>query len=246
MAGHSHWKQVKHKKGASDVKRGQVFSKLIREITIAVREGGPNPDANPRLRAAMERARSEGLPKENIERATERASGKGESGELTEFLYEASAPGGVAILIEGITDNGNRTLAEIKHILTEHGARLAESGSLIWGFEKIALIECRAEDNPAKTKEEIELAIIESGASDFRALDNAWLAEAAFGEGQRVREALQSRGIAAGEPVHDYESRAPLTPEPSRRAKIEPLLNALTEYTDVQEVYTNLDEGFRD
>lgn len=242
MSGHSKWSQIRHKKGVADTKRGQLFSKLIREITVAAREGGANPEANPRLRAAIERARGEGLPKDNIQRAIERASGKEEGAELSEFLYEASAPGGVAILIEGITDSKNRTLAEIKHLLARHDARLAESGSLIWGFEKIALIECRAEDNPAKIKEEIELAIVESGASDFRALDNVWLVEAAFGQGQRVREGLESRAIAVKEPVPDYKPRTPLALDPAGRAKIEPLLDALTEHADVQEVYTNLRE----
>lgn len=241
MSGHSKWQQIRHKKAFTDAKRGQLFSKLVREITIAGREAGTNPDTNPRLRSAIERARAAGLPKENIERAIERTSSKAEGGELSEFLYEATAPGGIALLIEGITDNKNRTLAEIKHLLNQYGGRMAESGSLIWGFEKIALIECRAEDNPTKTKEEIELAIVESGASDFRTLDNVWLVEAAFGEGQRVRGALESHGIAAGEPVHDYKPRTPLTLEQAERAKIEPLLDALADHEDVQEVYTNLD-----
>jgi len=137
MAGHSRWAQVKYKKALSDAKRGQLFSKLVREITVAARLGGHDPEVNPRLRAAMERAKSLGFPKENIERALERASGKSETESLQEFLYEVVWPGGVYILIEGITDNKNRTLAEIKQVLTKHGAKLAAPGSLLWNFEKV-------------------------------------------------------------------------------------------------------------
>ncbi len=239
MSGHSKWSQIRHKKEATDAKRGQLFSKLIREITVAAREGGPNPASNTRLRAAIERARGAGLPKDHVGRAVERASGKGEAGELTEFLYEAAAPGGIAILIEGITDSKNRSLAEIKHILTLHGARLAEAGSLSWNFEKVGVLEFRKDATP-KTPEEAELAIIESGASDFRALDDAWLVETPFTERERIREALEARGVPAGEAGHDYKPRAAIEPDPKERKKAEPLLDALAEHPDVQEVYTNL------
>lgn len=137
MSGHSKWSQIKHKKAITDAKKGNLFSKMVREITIAARTGDPNPDANIRLKAAVERARSIGLPKDNIDRAIAKASGQGDGSELFEFLYEATAPGGVAILIEGITDNKNRTFNEIKHLLSKHDTRLANPGSLLWAFEKI-------------------------------------------------------------------------------------------------------------
>ncbi len=156
MAGHSRWIQIRHKKAITDAKKGQLFSKMVREIMVAVRMGGSSHGANTRLRAAMERAREQGLPKDNIERAIERASGEGEAGKLQEFLYEAigSVPrqsetagmaarpqsglarGRVMILIEGITDNKNRTFAEIKQILAKHGAKLVAPNSLLWNFEK--------------------------------------------------------------------------------------------------------------
>lgn len=137
MSGHSKWAQIKHKKAITDAKKGNLFSKMVREITIAAKIGDPNPDANIRLKAAIERARAIGLPKDNIERAVAKAGGQGAGAELSEFLYEASAPGGVAMLIEGITDNKNRTINEIKHLLSKHDARLADPGSLLWNFEKI-------------------------------------------------------------------------------------------------------------
>lgn len=137
MSGHNKWAQIKHKKAITDAKKGASFSKMVREITIAAKTGDPNPEMNIRLKAAIERARALGLPKDNIERAVAKATGQGDGSELFEFLYEATAPGGVAMLIEGITDNKNRTFNEIKHLLNIHDARLADPGSLLWAFEKI-------------------------------------------------------------------------------------------------------------
>ena len=238
MSGHSKWSQIKHKKGAADAKRGQLFSKLVKEITVAAREGGANPDANARLRSAMERARSEGLPKDNVERALGRAAGKGEGGELFEFLYEAALPGGIAILIEGITDNKNRSLNEVKHILSEQGGRLAEQGSLIWNFEKIGVLAVAAGE--PRGRDEIELAIIESGARDFREEDGAWIIETNFGEREAVRERLAAAGLTARESGHDYKAQHPADAPPDVLLKTETLLDALLEIDDVQEVYTNM------
>ncbi len=143
MSGHSKWAQIKHKKALTDVKRGQLFSKLVREITVASSVGGSNPDSNPRLRAALLRAKSFGLPKENIERALERAAGRGGTKELQEFLYEVIGPTGSYILVEGITDNKNRVLGEIKQILAKYGAKFVPPGSLLWSFERVLTEEGR-------------------------------------------------------------------------------------------------------
>lgn len=137
MSGHSKWAQIKHKKAITDAKKGLLFSKMVREITVAAREGGANAESNPRLRSALERARSIGLPKENMERAISRASGAGADSDLQEFLYETLAPGGAMILVEGITDNKNRTLAEIKKVLSLHDAKLVPQNSLLWNFKKV-------------------------------------------------------------------------------------------------------------
>lgn len=136
MSGHSKWSQIKHKKALTDAKKGLLFSKMVREITVAAREGGKNPGSNTRLRSALERARSTGLPKENVERAIERSSGGGEGATLQEFLYEAAAAGNVMILVDGITDNRNRTSAEIKQALTGYGAKLVPQNSFLWNFNK--------------------------------------------------------------------------------------------------------------
>jgi len=250
MSGHSKWSQIKHKKSLTDAKKGQLFSKLVREIMVAARNAGPNQETNARLRQSIERARSQGLPKDNIERAIERANGAGEGAELQEFLYEATAPKGIAIIIEGITDNKNRTLAEIKHLLNEHGAKLAESGSLLWGFDKIGWLEIGTEDNPDKKQDEIELAFIDAGATDFKYLDGAknspnfgdgvWLVETNFAELEKTKQKLEKAGIKIKETGYDYKTRLPLDLRGEERNAIEKLLNELSEQSDVQKVYTNL------
>jgi len=207
---------------------------------IAAREGGVNPDTNVRLRAAMERGKKEGLPKDNIERALERAAGKGDAEELFEFLYEATAPNGIMILIEGITDSKNRTLAEIRHLLSERGGRFAEQGSLTWNFEKVGTLAGARDASGGKSMEDVELAIIEAGASDFRTDEDVVSIETPFGQREHVREALERRGIAISESGHDYKPRVPLSFSPEQRETVEPLLDALTEHDDVQEVYTNI------
>lgn len=137
MSGHSKWSQIKHKKAVTDAKKGQLFSKLVKEIMVAARSGAPDPNTNGRLRTAMERAKTQGLPKDNIDRAIERAKGGSEAQNLQEFLYEVIGPEGIYLLIDGITDNNNRTLAEVKRILGRHEVKLVPTNSILWNFEKI-------------------------------------------------------------------------------------------------------------
>lgn len=240
MSGHSKWSQIKHKKGITDVKKGRLFSKIVREILVAARVGGPQIQANPRLRSAIERGRAIGLPKENIERAIAKASGGGEGVELQEFLYEATAPKGIALLVEGITDNRNRSFAELRHLLAERGAKMADLGSVLWNFEKVGTIEITQEDNRAKTKDEIELTIIESGAADFASNDGTWIAETPFTEVEKVRRLLEAAGIVIQEVGHDYKPKNTLTLLPQEETSLESLFEALLDHEDVQEVYTNL------
>ena len=245
MSGHSKWSQIKHKKAISDAKKGRLFSKLVREIMVAARAGGATADSNPRLRQALEKAKSIGLPKDNIERAIARASGEGEAALLQEFLYEATTPGGIMILIEGITDNKNRTLAGIKHILAEHRARLAEQGSLIWNFNKLGVIEIALGDNAEKKDEDVSLAAIEAGADDLKKIDGTLLVETAFEKKDSVRKQLEGRGIEVKESSYDYKSRSPLTLAGAERNEADKLLDALAEHDDVQEVYSNIEEDKR-
>ena len=242
MAGHSKWAQIKHKKAATDARKGQLFSKLVREVTIAARLGGPRPDANSRLKAALQRAHAAGLPKENIERALERASGGGEETGLQEFLYEVSGPAGLQVLIEGITDNKNRTLAELKRIFETYGARLTEPGSLLWNFDKIGTLEIIQSDNPEKSREDIELSAIEAGASDLAVRDGVVIAETLFTDTQTVAARIESAGIIIKDIYHDFKPRSVINPAPSEREAMEKFLDALTEHDDVQEAYTNARE----
>ena len=240
MAGHSKWAQIKHRKSITDAKKGQLFSRLIREITVAVHNGGPKIETNHRLRQAAERAQSQGLPKDNIERAINRAVGTDEGKSLQDFLYEATAAGGIAIIIEGITDSKNRTLAEIKHLLNKHGAKLAESGSLIWNFEKIGLVEMSQEENAQKSQDEIEMTILESGARDFQHINETCLVETDFAKVDKVRQKLESDGLKIKEVYHDYKTRLPLELTEKAKKDAETLLEELSSHNDVQEIYTNI------
>lgn len=210
---------------------------------VAVRTGGGNtPDTNAQLRSAIERARAFGLPKENIERAITRAAGGEEGAELQVFFYEASAPSGISLLIEGITDNKNRTVAEIKHLLSEYGARLVEPGSLAWNFEKIGILELAARDNPGAAPETIELAIIDSGAADFKKANEGWIVETDFETLAKVRHNLEACGISARATYHDYKPKTTVSVAPAEKERIESLIESLIDHDDVQEVYTNLAE----
>ncbi len=242
MSGHSRWAQIKHKKALTDAKKGQLFSKLVREIMVAVRAGGAGLDTNPRLRSAMERARSIGLPKDNIDRAVSRASGGEDGTTLQEFLFEAASPDGVLLIIEGITDNRNRALAEIRHILAGFGAKLASPGSVLWNFEKVGLIELAPGTGAAKTEEEAGLAIIDAGAHDFKVADDLWIVETDFHNRDRVHKNLEKRGLETKGVGHDYKPRATVSPPENTKGRTEELLDALAEHEDVQEVYTNLQE----
>lgn len=241
MAGHSKWAQIKHKKSVTDAKKGQLFSKLVREITIAAKTGGGSEDANPRLRSAIEKAKSRGLSRDNIERAILRAEGEGEEGELQEFLYEAFGYFGLNILIEGITDNKNRSLAEVKAILNKYGAKIADPGSILWNFEKIGIIEISFPKNKDKTKEELELIIIDSGAKELKTLEDIVLVETNFAEMDKIKQKLEALGIKIQESGYDFKPKNLVEISNEDKENVEALIHELLEQDDVQEVYTNLD-----
>jgi len=243
VAGHSRWAQVKHKKAATDTKKGQLFSKLIREITIAARIGGENPETNARLRTAVERARQAGLPKENMERALARAKGEGDTATLQEFLYEATTPDGIMVLIEGITDNKNRALAEIRQILLSHHARLADQGGVLWNFEKIGSVVIRREQNAGRPPEEVELAIVDAGAEDFTKETKGWVVETKLRELDEIRKRLEAAGIFLDACGPAFRARSPLSVDAARRVEIEKLFEELNDHHEVQEIYSNVAGG---
>ncbi|RUM88407.1 MAG: YebC/PmpR family DNA-binding transcriptional regulator, partial [Thermovibrio sp.] len=172
MAGHSKWANIRHKKAAQDAKRGKIFTKLAREITVAAREGGGDPEKNPRLRAAIEKARKFNMPKENIERAIKRGTGEIAGESYEEVTYEGYGPGGVAIIVKCLTDNRNRTAAEVRHAFSKHGGNLGTSGCVSWMFERKGVISIPAENYDEDT---VMMAAIEAGAEDVVREDNKFI-----------------------------------------------------------------------
>ncbi len=240
MSGHSKWSSIKHKKGAADAKRGQLFSKLSRAIIVAAREGGPDPDANISLANAIEKARESSMPKDNIERAIARGSGAGVDGEAYEQItYEGYAPGGVALLVEALTDNRNRTAAEVRHVFAKNEGNLGASGAVAWLFERkgVVLVDADRYD-----EDEVMLAAAEGGAEDVEREGSSVRVTSAPEDLQGVREALDAAGI-------EVES-ADLTMLPKTTVQVEDeatarkvlrLMDALEDNDDVQDVYANFD-----
>lgn len=239
MAGHSKWAQIKHKKAKEDAKRGKIFSKLTRAIMVAARQGGGNPETNPQLANAIEKAKQYNLPQENIERAIKRATGELGAENYEQIIYEGYAPGGVAVMVEAMTDNRNRTAADIRHIFSKHGGNLSESGSVAWMFEKKGVISFLKE----KVNVDDLLAVaLEAGAEDLQedeSFVNVITNPKDFGD---VKEALENAGF-------QFE-RAEITMNPTTTVKIEDketakkvlrLIEALEDHDDVQEVYSNFD-----
>jgi YebC/PmpR family DNA-binding regulatory protein len=238
MSGHSKWSTIKRKKGAADAKRGKIFTKLIREIATAARMGGGDIDANPRLRLAVEKARSANMPKDNIARGIAKGTGAGEGEAYEEMVYEGYGPGGVAVFVEALTDNKNRTVSEVRHILAKHGGNLGASGCVAYLFEKRGVL---AYDRLAIDGDQLLEAALDAGADDVIEGDDVLevvVAPSGF-------EALKRDLLAAG-----FESsRAEVGLEPSTTVELEGstaesmlrLADALEDLDDVQNVYSNFD-----
>src|SRR5215217_5601958 len=193
MAGHSKWAQIKHKKKATDAKRGQLFSKLARAIIVAAREGGPDPGGNLALQNAIEKARDAAMPKDNIERAIARGSGTGTDAAAYETVtYEGYGPGGIALFIEALTDNRNRTAADVRHVFTKSDGNLGESGSVAWLFERKGVILVPGEID----EDELMLAAADAGADDVEAEESSYRVTTVPESLHAVREALEAGGIA--------------------------------------------------
>src|SRR6266404_4442458 len=194
MSGHSKWSTIKRQKGVTDAKRGALFTKVAREISVAARQGGGDPDANYRLRLAVEKARSVNMPSDNIKRTIEKATGGGEAEQYEEIVYEGYGPGGVAVLVEAATDNRNRTAAEVRSIFTKAGGQLAGAGAVAWQFEPRGLI---AVGSNGKDADEVALTAIDAGAEDVDTSDGDRVeVYTAPGDLQRVRQALDDAGVA--------------------------------------------------
>ncbi len=236
MAGHSKWANIKHKKAREDAKRGKIFTKIAREIIVAARLGGGDPDSNPRLRRAIQKAKSYNMPKENIERAIKRGTGELEGTSFEEVIYEGYGPGGVAILIEAITDNRNRTVSEIRTIFTKHGGSLGEAGCVAWMFDKKGMITVEGVDEDKL----MEIAI-EAGAEDVREDEGVFQVITAPDELEDVKEQIEQRGITVKEATLTYLPQSTVRVEGEKAEKLIKLLDALENHDDVQNVYANFD-----
>ena len=240
MSGHSKWASIKHKKKATDAKRGQEFTKLTRAIIVAVREGGPDPASNLALQNAIEKARQASMPKDNIERAIARASGEGADAATYEAVtYEGYGPGGVAVYVEALTDNRNRTASDVRHLFSKHDGNLGESGVVAWLFERKGVVLVPAD---GVDEDELMLAAADAGAEDVEQEETTFRVTCVPEQLTVVREALE----AAGFPVEDAQpTMLPKTTvaveDEAVARKIVRLLDALEENDDVQGVYANFD-----
>ena len=240
MAGHSKWSKVKRFKGAIDTKRGQIFSKLSKEISIAAKAGGGDPDSNPRLRSAIQAARAQSMPNDNVERAIKRATGEGsEAQHFDEIVYEGYAPGGVAVIVEAATDNKNRTAAEIRSIFTKNDGNLASSGSVSYMFHKKGQITVRRAGIDADRI--LELAL-EAGAEELTTEEDEYVITTSHDQLYAVADALKKAGITTDGQKFTFipDTTIPIADEAVAR-QIMRLCDALEEDDDVQNVYSNLD-----
>ncbi|MBI4097620.1 MAG: YebC/PmpR family DNA-binding transcriptional regulator [Candidatus Levybacteria bacterium] len=238
MSGHSKWSTIKRQKGAADARRGATFTKISNAITIAVKQGGGtgDPDQNPKLENAVEMARAANMPKDNIERAIARATAKGE-GELTELTYEGFAPGGISVLVEAVTDNPNRTTAEVKSLFNKSGARFAEQGAVGYQFEQTGEITI---SKSGKSIDEIFLSAAELGASDVEDRGEEVAVYTNLSSLNQIKSGLEIRGfnIISSEISLKPMSRVEISPE--MKEKIVNFLSALEKMDDVQKVYSNI------
>lgn len=237
MSGHSKWSTIKHKKAATDAKRGKVFTRLAKEITVAAREGGGDPAGNVRLRLAIDKARAGNMPKENIERAIKRGTGELEGGELFEMMYEAYGPHGVGMLVEVVTDNRNRTIADVRHAINKYGGTMAEAGAVAWQFTRKGYITITDKVDDPDT---LFMTAAEAGADDVEFDDDVTEIYVAAENLHAVRSALEDAGYKVDEATLIYEANNPIDLEAEQAVKVMNLVEMLEDLDDVDNVYTAL------
>jgi YebC/PmpR family DNA-binding regulatory protein len=238
MSGHSKWSSIKHKKGAADAKRGKLFSKLARAITVAARDGGGDTDGNPSLATAVQKAREASMPKDKIQKAIDTGTGAGSDGAAIErIVYEGYGPAGVAVLVEALTDNRNRASAEIRFAFSSHGGSLGEPGSVAWIFEKKGAIAVDAE----RYSEDDLMPAIDAGAEDVREDEGKWTVLCEPADMTAVKEALAQAGVEIESATIATEPKSTVELKGHDAERLLKLLDALDEQDDVDEVFANFD-----
>ncbi|TLD42547.1 MAG: hypothetical protein JETT_1103 [Candidatus Jettenia ecosi] len=237
MAGHSHWASIKHKKGATDAKKGKAFSKIARMITVAARRGGGNPEMNPRLQLAISKARAVNMPKDNIERAIQKGTGEGSADtELFECMYEGYGPGGVALMVEIVTDNKNRTPPEIRKIFERFGGNMGESGCVSWMFEKKGLIIINSD---TLNEDDLMMLTLEAGAEDLQKVGDAFQVICSQADLYNIKDAIENKNITVQTAELSWIPKNSVDLDETAGRKVLGLMEALEEHDDVQNVYSN-------
>jgi len=238
MAGHSKWKQIKHYKAATDAKRGALFTKLIREITLAAKQGGGDPAGNARLRTAVENARVNSMPKENIERAIKKGTGELEGVDYQEVIYEGYGPAGVALIIEAVTDNATRTVADVRHKMSRGGGNIGAPNSVAWMFEKKGQIFVNA---GGIDEDRLMEAVLDAGGEDLRREDEQFVVTTAPADFHNVKSALQAKGMPVAEAELAMVPKTTVKVEGRDAETLLKLIDSLEELDDVQKVWANFD-----
>ncbi len=243
MSGHSKWSQIKRQKGVTDGKRSQVFTRLGREVSVAARAGGPDHEANPRLRLAIDRARAENMPKDNIDRAIKRATGEGGEGIIEEVVYEGYGPGGIAVLVQALTDNRNRTASDVRNAFAKAGGSLGEAGSVAWQFEMRGVISIDVKRGDANERDADDLALlaIDSGAEDVQVDDGSVEIYTTPETLETVRKALIDAGIAVESAEVSQVPKNTVEIDAKHAGQALRLLDNLDDLDDVQRVASNAD-----
>ncbi|MCH8033390.1 MAG: YebC/PmpR family DNA-binding transcriptional regulator [Bacteroidetes bacterium] len=238
MSGHSKWSTIKRKKGAADAKRGKIFTKLIKEITIAAREGGGDPGSNPRLRLAIDNAKAANMPADNIERAIKKATGELEGITYQELMYEGYGSGGVAMLIEVATDNKNRSVADVRHLFSKYNGSMGENGSVAWMFDRKGIIALPIQN---KTEDEIMDIVLEAGAEDLQTEEDFFEVQTDLESFEAVRKALVAADLQIENASLQWIAKNTVSVSTEDAEKVMKLIEAMEYNDDVQNVYSNAD-----
>jgi YebC/PmpR family DNA-binding regulatory protein len=238
MSGHSKWATIKRKKAATDSARGKVFTRIIKEITIAARDGGGDPDGNPRLRLAIQNAKGSNMPQDNITRAIKKGTGELEGVMYTEITYEAYAPHGVAVIIQSVTDNRNRTIAELRHIVSKNNGNMGDAGSVSWMFDRKGVVTI---EKGTHTEDEVMEIILDLGADDLKTEEDFFEIISPIESLETVRKGMEEKGYKLESASMQYIPKELITLDEEKSAAVIRFLETVEEYDDVQNLFTNAD-----